>query len=297
MATTILSELMTTTTPMPIAPLQSRSRPPISPLAMVRALTAHRDLVWQMVKRDVVGRYRGSAMGLLWSFLHPLLMLLVYTFAFSYVLRVRLTQSPNETMIDFAIWLFAGLIVFGLFNEIITRAPTLILGNSAYVKRIVFPLEIFPFITIGSALIHAGMSTLVLLIAFISFHQTVHWTIVLFPFVLLPFLLLTLGLAWFLASLGVFLRDVAQTVGIACMVLLYLSPVFFRTDTIPSPALQWLVFLNPLTIPTENTRRVLLDGQLPQMLPLTVYTGVALLIAWLGFAWFQRTKRGFADVL
>jgi len=281
-------------------------RPSVSPLTLFHSLCTNRQLIWQMTKREVVGRYRGSVFGLLWSFFNPLLMLAVYTFAFGFVFKARWPHQSNP--MDFAINVFAGLILFTLFSETINRAPTLILSNVSYVKKVVFPLEILPWITVFSALIHAAISTGVLLLAVLVLQHTLCWTVVFLPIVLLPLILMTIGFACFLASLGVYLRDLAQSINIVTMVTMYLCPIFYSRNPSVNPNMPpWVMSalsLNPLTVPVENLRLILIPGDanarygsLPDFTALGIYALASLVVAWLGFAWFQRTKRGFADVL
>jgi len=161
-----------------------------------------------MTKREVVGRYKGSALGLAWSFFNPVFMLTVYTFVFSEVFKARWGVDGNESKTQFAVVLFVGMIVYGLFAEVLNRTPGLILSNVNYVKKVVFPLEILPVIALGVALFHSAISAGVLLAAFALFNGYLHWTAIFAPIVLLPLVILTLGLGWMLASLGVFLRDV-----------------------------------------------------------------------------------------
>lgn len=266
-----------------------------SPLAVFTTFSQHRDLIWQMTKRDVIGRYRGSIMGLLWSFFNPVLMLAVYTFFFGVVFKARWGEA-TESKADFAIVLFVGLIVHALFAECINRSPSIILSNVNYVKKVVFPLEVLPWITLGSALFHAMVSVLVLLV-FIGFTQLQpSWTALLFPLVLFPLVLLTMGLSWFLASLGVFFRDVGQMTGVVTTVMLFLSPIFYPVSSLPEPYRVWLN-LNPLTFIVEQGREVLLWGNTPDWGGLGLYTLVAATTAYGGLMWFQMTRRGFADVI
>lgn len=269
---------------------------PTSLGAMASSLWCHRQLISRLTKREVVGRYRGSIIGLLWSFLNPIFMLVVYTFVFSVVFKARWGVGEDETKIQFAVVLFAGLIVHGLFAEVLNRAPNLILSNVSYVKKILFPLEILPGIAMGTALFHSTISLTVLLVAYILFYGSLQWTAVFIPLVLLPLVLLTLGLAWALASLGVFLRDVGQTISIITMVMLFLSPVFYPLTALPN-TFQALIMANPLTFIIEQTREVLIWGHFPNWIGLGIYTMVATGVAWLGFAWFQKTRKGFADVV
>jgi lipopolysaccharide transport system permease protein len=269
----------------------------ISLKALARSLWCNRQLIRQMTVREVVGRYKGSVMGLFWSFLNPVFMLVVYTFVFSVVFKARWgVGSVEETKTQFAVVLFVGMIVHGLFAEVLNRAPGLILANANYVKKVVFPLEILPIVSMGGALFHSLVSLSVLLAAFVIFNGYLHWTVIFIPFVLLPLVILVLGLAWMLASLGVFLRDVGQTIGIITTVMMFLSPVFFPVTALPEQY-RPVIMANPLTFIIEQSREVLIWGRLPDWASLGVYTLTASIIAWAGYIWFQRTRKGFADVL
>lgn len=269
--------------------------PPISLPAMAGSLLANWSLIAQMTRRDVIGRYKGSVLGLVWSFLNPVFMLTVYTFVFSVVFKAR-WGGADESRTQFAVVLFAGLIVHALFAEVINRAPTLILSNVNYVKKVVFPLEILPVAAMGSALFHALVSLAVLLFAFFIFNGNVPWTVVFIPAVLLPLVIGTLGLAWALASLGVFARDVGQLVGTITTVLLFVSPIFFPISALPDYLRPWML-LNPLTFIVEQARDVLIWSKTPDWQGLAIYLAGAIAVAWLGYAWFQKTRKGFADVL
>lgn len=269
---------------------------PVSPASLVRSLWTNRQLILQMARRDVIGRYKGSVMGVLWSFLNPLLLLTIYTFVFSVVFKARWGGALPTSKAQFAILLFVGMIVHTLVAETLSQAPMLIVSNVSYVKKIVFPLEILPVTAIGTALFHACVSLAVLLVFFLLFNGFIHWTVVFLPIVLLPLVMLTVGVAWALASLGVFLRDVAQPIGLIMTVLLFASPVFYPITALPEPLRPWLM-LNPLTLIIEQARAVLLFGQLPDWSALAVYGVFAVAVAWLGYAWFQKTRKGFADVI
>ena len=269
---------------------------PTSLMALVRSLWRHRQLICQMTRREVVGRYKGSVMGLAWSFFNPVFMLAVYTFVFSVAFKARWTTGVEESKSQFALILFAGLIVHSLFAEVLNRAPNLILSNINYVKKVVFPLEILPAISMGATLFHSLISLGVLLAAFALFNGYLHWTAIFIPLILLPLVFLTLGLAWILASLGVFLRDVGQTIGIVTTVMMFLSPIFYPVTALPEEFRPWIM-ANPLTFIIEQTREVLIWGHLPNWIGLGIYTLAATAIAWVGYAWFQKTRKGFADVL
>lgn len=269
----------------------------ISLAALAGSLWRHRELIAHMTKREVLGRYRGSVMGLTWSFFNPLLMLLVYTVVFSTVFKARWGGlGDSESKAQFAVVLFVGMIVHGLFSEALIRAPGLIVGNVNLVKKVVFPLEILPVVSMGAALFHALVSIVVLLAAFVLINNCLHWTVLLAPVVLLPFVVLTLGLAWILASLGVFIRDVGQTINLVVTVALFLSPVFYPLSALPEP-FRPLLMANPLTFIIEQARETLIWGGVPDWRGLAIYLLPALGVAWIGFAWFQKTKKGFADVL
>jgi len=270
---------------------------PTSLVALAKSLWRNRQLIVQMTKREVVGRYQGSAFGLAWSFLNPVFMLVVYTFVFSEIFKSRWGGvGGDDSKTQFAVVLFVGMIVLSLFSEVLNRAPGLILANVNYVKKVVFPIEILPVIAMGAALFHSFISLGVLLAAFALFNGYLHWTAIFFPLVLLPLVILTMGLAWMLASLGVFLRDVGQTIGIITTVLMFLSPVFYPVTAVPE-RFRPFIMANPLTFIIEQAREVLIWGHSPNWLGLGSYTLAAVAITWAGFAWFQKTRKGFADVL
>lgn len=266
-----------------------------SPIEMCVSLWRHRELVLASAKREVLGRYRGSVFGILWSFFNPLFMLAVYTFVFSEVFKAR-WSAGSESKTEFALVLFGGLIVFNLFAECINRAPGLILSNPNYVKKVVFPLEILPFVGLLSALYHALISLAVWLVAYALLFGVPHVTTLFLPLIILPFCLFIIGLSWALASLGVFLRDVSQFIGVLTTVLMFLSPIFYPATALPE-TYRYLLYINPLTPVIEQTRGVLFWGKSPDILVIGIYWLVAATIAWLGFAWFQKTRKGFADVL
>ena len=268
---------------------------PVSLREMGASLWRHRRLVQVLVQREVIGRYRGSALGLLWSFFNPVFMLVVYTFVFSVVFKARWNVG-SESKTEFALVLFAGLIMFNLFSECINRAPGLILSNVNYVKKVVFPLEILPWVVLGSAMFHALISLLVWLMAYGVLFGVPHPTVLLLPLIVLPLVLLVMGVSWGLASLGVYLRDVSQFIGMLTSVLMFLTPIFYPVNSLPEKYRPFLL-ANPLTPAVEMTRDVLFWGRVPDLAMLGLYALGTLLVAWLGFAWFQKTRKGFADVL
>lgn len=268
----------------------------ILPHEMAASLWRNRSLITALVKREVIGRYRGSILGIAWSFFNPLLMLVIYTFVFSVVFKARWGAGGEESKTDFAIILFVGMIVHGLFAECVNRAPALILSNVNYVKKVIFPLEILPWVAFGSALFHTTISLGVLLLAQLILSHQMPWTAILFPFVLLPLVSIAMGFTWFLAAFGVFVRDVGQVTGMFTTVLLFISPVFYPLSALPVKYQDWLQ-LNPLAFIIEEGRKVLVFGQLPDAGQWSIMMAAGILVAWGGFAWFQKTRRGFSDVL
>jgi len=268
---------------------------PISPKAMVASLWVNRDLIKTLIRREVVGRYRGSILGILWSFFHPLFLLGVYTFVFSTIFKAR-WSTGSDSKTEFALVLFSGLLVFNIFADCFNRAPGLILANVNYVKKVVFPLEILPWVAMGTALFHGLVGLSVWIGFYMVFFGLPHQTIMLFPMAILPLVFFTMGLSWLLASLGVYLRDVGQVIGVLTTALLFLSAIFYPLTRLPKNY-QKLLYFNPLVVIIEQTRDVLIWGRLPDVRVWFGYLFGGLVMAWLGFAWFQKTRKGFADVL
>lgn len=269
---------------------------PTSLAAMLRSAIVNRQLIAQLIRRDVVGRYRGSAMGIAWSFLNPLLMLAVYTVVFSGIFKQRWPGPGSDSSTAFAVILFVGLIVHGLFAECVTRAPGLVLGNPNYVKRVIFPLEILPLVSMGSALFHSLISLCVLMVAQVAVNGSLPWTVVLLPVVVLPLVLTTLGIAWFLSALGVFVRDIGQITTVIVSVAMFLAPVFYPVSQLSVRHQGW-IFLNPLTYPIEDARGALIFGRVPSPVHLLLALAAGIVVAQIGFWWFQKTRKGFADVI
>lgn len=268
----------------------------ISPHEMFVGAWRNRSLLYALTMREIIGRYQGSVLGMLWSFFNPVFMLAVYTFVFSVVFKARWGSSGSESKAEFALVLFAGLLLFNLFSECVTRAPALILNNPTYVKKVVFPLEILPWVSFGTALFHAAISFGVWLIFYLSVFGLPPVTILLFPVVLIPLMFLIMGLSWFLASLGIFLRDVSQIIGLLVTAQMFLTPIFYPLTAIPEKY-RYLLHLNPLTFIVEQARDLLIFGKGMAWGTLGIMTLCAATVAWLGFVWFQKSRKGFADVL
>lgn len=272
------------------------ARLPLSPPAMWRSLYGNGRLIMRMTRRDIVARYRGSFGGLLWAVVTPVIMLLVYTFVFSVVFNARWGTDEDQSRAEFAIVLFAGLLMHALVAEVLNASANVVTANANYVKKVVFPLEVLPVIQLCVSLFQCVIGIGVLLAANLLINGAFVWTAPLIVFVLLPLALLTLGGAWFVASLGVYVRDVAQVMQVLTAILLFVSPVFFPLSAIPE-AFQPVIKLNPLSFLIGQAREVLVWGRLPDFAGLALYTAGGAFAAWVGYAWFQGTRKGFADVL
>lgn len=263
---------------------------------MARGLWRQRSLILQFTRREIEGRYRGSYLGILWSLAQPLFMLTVYTIVFGVVFQSRWPQARTQSLSEFALIVFCGLTAFNLFSECIGRAPALVTSVPNYVKKVVFPLEILPVTALGAALFHLAISLLVLVLAQLVLLGAPPWTILLLPVVTLPAIFLSLGSMWFLASLGVFVRDIGQMIGLLVTALFFFTPIFYSIEVIPEP-LRTFILYNPLASVVENYRRVLLWGALPSWPGLALWILATFIWMVLGYAWFMKTKKAFADVL
>ncbi len=299
----------------------------LSPLQLVGDLWRYRGLIRQLTWRQVLTRYRGSALGVLWAILLQVAQLAVYTFVFGVVFNARRGQAGDTGFqADYAIWLYCGLVLFQVFADCLTQSPSCILWNPSYVKKVVFPLEVMPVVLLGSALVNALIGLGLILLAEVAFlHTLPPYGLTIF-IVALPLVMLSLGVGWFLSSLGVFLRDIAQVVTLLSTILMFMTPIFYSLLNVP-PMFRTPMQLNPLTIVIENSRRALLPADLapgrqpapvaaasspvahgwlangahewlapdwPWLIAVTLFSAV---VMQLGYAWFMKTKRGFADVV
>ena len=268
---------------------------PTTLTSFMRTLVAQRELVAELVRSDIAGRYRGSMLGLLWSFASPLLLLAAFTFVFGTVLKTRWGGAVT-TQGDFALVLFPGILLHALLAESFNRAPVIVTAVPNYVKKVVFPLELLPLVAVVTSGFHALIGFGVLAAALVLAHGMLPLTAVAVPVVVAPYLVLILGVTWFLAALGVYLRDIAQVIGLVTMLLMFLSPVFYPASALPESYRGWLA-VNPLTLPLEATRGALIWGKWPDWSALGVYAIIAIAVAGAGYWWFQKSRKGFADVL
>lgn len=265
-------------------------------LRFIHAITSQRELIWRLAERDVGSRYKGSVLGWSWSLIQPLLMLGVYTFVFSQVFRSRWQGSDSGEMLGFAINLFAGLITFNLFSEVLNKAPELITSQPNYVKKIVFPLEILSIVNVCSSAFHSLTGVGILLLFELISRGYIPLTVVTLPLIWIPLMGLCLSCSWVLSALGVFIRDISQVIGVLTSMLMFLSAVFYPASALPEKW-QQLARLNPLVTIIEQTRRVAVDGEWPSMKYLALGSLLTLLACEISFRLFQKARRGFADVI
>ena len=266
-----------------------------SPLKVFSSAWNQRTLILRLARREIEARYRGSVLGIAWSLIVPLILLAVYTFVFSIVFKAR-WDMPIEGKGVFALVLFTGLILFNVLAECVTRAPSLMLNNPSYIKKVVFPLETFAWVTIVVALFNAAVSSAALLIGYVVLVGLPPVSALAFPLMAIPLVLLALGLTWFLSSVGVYLRDMQQFVPVLVTIAMFMSPIFYPKEALPAAA-QAVTELNPLAIVIEEARGTLFRGEFPNWTVLTLHFFLAWLVAWLGFMWFNKTRKGFADVV
>ena len=261
----------------------------------VAQLWAHRQLVKQLTVREIRARYQATLLGLGWTVLAPLVMLLIYSTVFGKLFPSRWLQNNQASQEEFALILFAGLLIFNFFAEVLGRSPGLILAQPSYVTKIIFPVELLPVVAALSSLVQLGISLLLLALG-LAATGTLHAHWFLAPLALAPLFLLTLGLSWALSATGVYARDTAQVMAMVLAGLLFVSPIFYPMEAL-SPTMQVVILLNPLTIPIEALRDLMVWGRLPNTALLAAYWAVALGVAVAGLRWFGLLRKGFADVL
>lgn len=262
------------------------------PWRMVLDLLKRRQLIWQFTVREIQGRYRGSYLGVFWALVTPLLTLAVYTFVFGVAVKGPASHNPAGIM-DFALRLFSGLVAYSVFAECAAQAPSLISGNPNFVKKVVFPLEVLPVSVVGSALIHSLLSLSLILVSLLVTTHRLHWTLVMLPLAYVPLIGFSLAAGWFLSSLGVFIRDIGNIVGVAVHLLFFMTPIAYPPESLP----RIIVLLNPFATIVDTFKRVVNFGQAPDWLPLGIVSAVSFVAALLGYMWFMKIKRAFADVI
>jgi lipopolysaccharide transport system permease protein len=268
----------------------------VSPLEVFGSAWRNRGLILRLARREIEARYRGSMLGILWSLVVPLALLTVYTIVFSTIFASRWEIAKSGSKVDFALVLFSGLILFNVFAETANRAPGLMLENVTYIKRIVFPLQVLPWVSVTVALFNATVSFCAFVIGFLLMRGIPPASAALFPLMLVPLVLLAVGCSWFLSSLGVYLRDVQQFVPVIITVLLYLNPIFFPMERLPG-ALATVMQFSPIAVAVEGARAVLFGGASPDWPALGLHVLLSWVFAWGALMWFLKTRKGFADVV
>lgn len=262
----------------------------------IELLKKHRVLAWRLALRGLYGRYKGSMFGLVWTLITPLCMLAIYTFIFSVVFQARWGHGLGDSKTAFAIVLVCGLTVYQIFSDAVGSSVQLIVNNPNYVKKVVFPLEVLPLSNyITCLLLNLGWF-IIAIAGVLIFLNRICITALALPLLLLPLSLFTLGISWLTASLGVFIRDLGHFINIVLRMLLFLTPIFYEADRIPYPV-RYIIYINPLAVFAEQSRRILVYNQWPQWPQLAILFVFSVVVCQLGYLWFVRTKKGFADVL
>ncbi len=267
-----------------------------NPLAALSSIWNNRMLLKQFVRRDVMSRYRGSFLGILWTLLVPLLMLGVYTVVFTVVFKARFSEVGTGADGEFAVILFAGIIIHSMLAECLINAPNIIINNVNLVKKVIFPLEILAPVVVLTMLVQTLISFVVLLLGCLIVYGSIPWTVFYIPLILLPYIVFIQGVVWFVSSLGVFVRDVSHIVGVLATVLLFLSTVFFPASRLPE-SFQWMVYANPISTIVDQVRMVLIQGSAPDFVSMAVYSIFSVAVFTFGHIWFAKTRHAFADAL
>jgi len=267
-----------------------------NPIRTILGIWKYRDLLWQLVRRNIQTRYKGTIMGLVWMVITPLMMLAVYTFVFSVVFKARWGTDFGDSKVAFALIMFCGITMFNIFAESITGSVGVITVNPNYVKKVVFPLEILPVSMVFSVFFFGVVSLIILLAGVVLILHKFSLAVICLPLVFVPLFLLCCGFSWFVASLGVYVRDLAHVIGIGIQILFFMTPIFYSVDMVPQ-SLRAILLLNPLTSIVQTTRHILIYNKWPDWSELAIISLLSLIIFQLGYVWFMKTKRGFADVL
>lgn len=266
------------------------------PINLIKTFLKNKYLVYRLIKRDIANKYIGSFLGIFWTSINPFLMLGLYTFVFSVVYQTRWGINTSDSKASFSLVLFSGLIIHLFFTEVLNNSYCLVISNVNYVKKVVFPLEILTLVCVGSALFQFLISFLVLFFAIFILNGIPPLGIIFVPLTFLPLLPLTLGTSWFLSALGVYVRDIGQILGLLTTVILFMSPVFYPSSSLP-PLFRNLIKLNPITVPIEQFRNSLIFGRSINWFELFLYTIMSVIFAIIGLYFFQKTKKGFSDVI
>ncbi|HLA12150.1 MAG TPA: ABC transporter permease [Pyrinomonadaceae bacterium] len=252
------------------------------------------ELILSLARRDLLAQYKGSMLGVLWAIVTPVVMIGIFTFLFAGVFGARFGTSGSPW--DYALYLFCGLLPWNMFQETLVKAATTIVSHSNLVKRVLFPLETLPTAQALSSLGNQLFGTAALLVAALLLRHELHLTVLWIPLLLVPQLMVTLGAAWLVSSLGVFLRDIAQGLNLFLTAWMYLTPIIYPENIVPD-RYRWLINLNPFTPLVRSYRQVTLDGQNPDWSGLAYFSSFAIVSFCFGYWWFAKTRKNFADVI
>ncbi|MDD9266620.1 ABC transporter permease [Paenibacillus sp. GCM10023248] len=265
-------------------------------LQLLRIIGKNRELVQQFVKREVITKYKGSYLGMMWSIITPLIMLSIYTYVFGYIFKSKWDFAVSSTKQEFAITVFCGMIIFAIFSETITKSPSIITNNPNYVKKVVFPLEILPLSLLGGAVVNFLIGLVILLAGKVIFIGPLNWEFFYIPVILLPLLIVSLALSYIFASLGVYLRDLEHTIGITVQALYLLTPIFYPISAIPTQ-IRSLFLFNPIAGIVDNMRKIIIWGMKPDMALWGYQIIGSIILLQIGYWWFMKLRKGFADVI
>ena len=262
--------------------------------APIRSILRNHRLIQSMARRDILARYRGSFGDVFWTVLNPLLLMATYFFVFGVVLRARFGADRSSTA--FALYFLAGMLPWLAFSEPAGRAPHVVLEHRNFVKKLIFPLETLPVNQVVAGLVTEMFAAAVFLVALLVIRGSVPMTVVWLPVLLVPQLLFTLGVCWFLAGLGVFVRDLGQIMGFLLTLWFFITPICYPEGSLPANAL-FILRKNPMYVLVRGYRAILLESHSPELLPVVKLWIVAAVVFFLGHAWFYKLRKSFADVI
>jgi lipopolysaccharide transport system permease protein len=271
---------------------------PASPVAILDSVRRHWKLIVSLTRRDLAERFKGSLLGPLWYVITPAVLIATYTLVFGMVFKVKVpfARGSGSSNAEFGLFLFSGLLIFTVFSDVVSRSTSLVVSKPNFVKKVVFPLEILSIVTVLSALVGGLLSFVLLVAANVILTGSMAVTSLLYLASLLLMIPMLVGLSWFLAALGTYVRDIAQIIGLLLTVFLFLSPVFTPLSGFP-PVVRSYLLLNPVSVPIELGHLTFFLHQVPATWAAAGYFGSALAVMSLGWAFFQKTRAGFADVL
>lgn len=258
-------------------------------------LIKDRKLIWRLLKHDLQARYKGSLLGVLWAVITPLTMLMIFTFIFSVVFQIRWGVGIDDRS-QFALMVFSGLIIYQVFAECAGRAPTLMMENISYIKKVVFPLETLVWVSVGASFFNFFISFFLLLLGQWIFNGTLHLTIAWLPFIIIPLAFFVTSFTLFISSLGVFLRDLKHVVGLLTTMMMFLSPIFYPISAVPEEY-KTFIYFNPLSFLMDELRSIAILGNSPDFERLGLLTVVMIVAFIVTLFWFRKIKKSFADVV